>query len=427
MTIVSIPYGNHILRLEIPDDNFLMVALPKEVPGVSDPALVVERVLQKPMNTPPLQELAQGKRRVAIVVDDATRPLPSYVILPPILKKLHEAGIHREDITIIFATGLHRPVTEDEAIQLLGENIAKNYRWVSHDADSDDLVYVGKTTRGTPIYINRLYMEADLKILIGDIMLHYYAGFGGGGKSILPGIAGRETIIRNHSMLFHPDAKPGICSGNPVCEDIMEAAEIVGADFVVNVVLNSRREIVKIYAGKLKDVFLAGIEFARKMYIVDIPQRADITVVSPGGYPFDINLYQSHKALFFAEQATKIGGSIILLAACPEGAGNKLFEEWMQKTKNMPAEEAVRIIREKLNEDFVLGPHKAYYIIRATSQYRIFIKTEIDPREISEIYRMQPIEDPQQTLDMLLTEQPDAKVLVLPYGNETLPMLRKKA
>lgn len=424
MTKISIPYGNEIIQLEIPDDNFLMNVVPKDIPGMTDPSIELKRCLQNPIKTPPLRDLARGKKSVAIVVDDATRPLPSYLLLPTVLSELHNAGVRREDITIIFATGLHRPTTEDEAKRLLGENIAKEYRWLSHNADAPDLVQYGKTKRGTPIYVNRSYAEADLKILIGDVMLHYYAGFGGGGKSILPGIAGRESIIKNHSMLFHPNAKPGMCEGNPVCEDIQEAAKIVGADFVINVVLNTRKEIVKIFAGKLEDVFREGIELVRRMYVVDVPQKADITIVSPGGHPFDINLYQAHKGLFFAEQATKEHGSIIFLAACPEGAGNKLFEDSMHMTKGLAPEEALRILMDELCKSFSVGIHKAYYLIRATSEYNIFIKTKMDPREISEVYRMTPIDDPQETLDKLLQKNPDAKVLVLPYGNETLPMVR---
>ena len=425
MTVVNIPYANEILRLRVPDRNFLMLALPKEIPGSSSPELEVKRAVLNPINAEPLRNVARGKKTVAIVVDDATRPVPTNLILPPILEELHEAGIHRENITIIFATGLHRPVTREEAYRLLGAKVAERYRWISHNADSDDLVYLGTTSRGTPLYINRLYVESDLKLLIGDIMLHYYAGFGGGGKSILPGIAGRETIIKNHSMMFHPNAKPGVYKGNPVCEDIMEAAKIVGTDFVVNVVLNSRREIVKVFAGELESVFLAGIDLAKKMYMVEIPQQADIVIVSPGGHPFDINLYQAHKALFFAEQATRLGGVIMLVAACPEGAGNELFKEWMIRMRGVPADEAMRRIESELKKNFVIGPHKAYYIIRATSRYRIYIKTEIGAEEVADIYRMHPMGDPQEVLDGLLAENPDAKVLVIPYGNETLPVLRQ--
>ncbi|MCR8432721.1 MAG: nickel-dependent lactate racemase [Candidatus Korarchaeota archaeon] len=424
MTKVSIPYGSQVIQLEIPDDNFLMNAIPKEIPGIPNPSIELEKSLEKPIKTRPLRELAKGKRKVVIVVDDATRPLPSHLLLPTILNELQNAGVRQDGITILFATGLHRPVTEEEAKRLLGEDIAERYRWLSHNADAEDLVYYGETKRGTPIYINRLYAEADLRILVGDVTLHYYAGFGGGGKSILPGISGRETIIRNHSMLFQPNARPGICEGNPVCEDISEAAKKVGADFVINVVLNTRKEIVRIFAGELEDVFKKGIELVRRMYIVDVPQKADITIVSPGGHPFDINLYQSHKGLFFAEQATRDNGSIILLAACPEGAGNKLFEDSMRATKNLAPDAAMKMLMDELCRSFSVGIHKAYYLIRATSRYSIFIKTEMDSREISEIYRMTPISDPQATLDELLRRNPEAKVLVLPYGNETLPIVK---
>ncbi len=422
MTTVSLAYGKKSVDVSIPDENFMMVAWPKEIPGCADPSLEIIRALKNPIGSPRISEIAKSGNSVAIVVDDATRPAPTHIMLPPLLKELHEAGIKRENITIIFATGTHRPVTKDEAVRLLGEEIARRYRWINHDCDADDLVYKGKTRFGTPVYVNRIYDDADIKILTGDITLHYYAGFGGGRKSILPGISGRETIQKNHSMLFHPNARAGLHEGNPISEDMTEAAKLAGADFIINVVLNSKKEIVKAFAGDLEAAFLEGIKLVRRMYIVRVPEPADITIASPGGHPFDINLYQAHKAIYFAEQATKRGGHIVVLAECPDGIGNKTFEEWMKKYCELPSAEALRRIEEALKSRFLLGAHKAYYITRTTVNYRLHMLSSLDKEQLRSVYRIDPIDDVQSLINMLIEENPDAKILVLPMGNETLPV-----
>jgi len=421
LTKVELAYGDEKIHVEIPDKNFLMMAWPKEIPGTSDPIHEIERAMKNPIGTKRLKDIAKAGDKVAIVVDDATRPAPSNLMLPPILKELHSVGIRREDITIIFATGTHRPVSKDEAIKLLGENIALKYKWINHDCDAEDLVYKGTTRYGTPVYINRIYDEADVKIITGDITLHYYAGFGGGRKSILPGVSGRKTIQHNHAMLFDPNARAGLHKGNPISEDMVEAAKMAGVDFMLNVVLNSRKEIVRAYAGDFELAFAEGIKLVEKMYIVRIPQPADITLVSPGGHPFDINLYQAHKAIYFAEQATRKSGYILVLARCPDGIGNKIFAEWMEKYSKMDVREALRRIEESLKKDFRLGGHKAYYLTRTVLRYRLYMKSEIDPELLSEVYRIIPMEDVQKTLNMIIEENPDASILVLPFGNETLP------
>ncbi len=426
LTKIDLSYGKTSFRINIPDKNFMMVAWPKEIPGSSNPILDIERALNNPISSEKLSKLAKPGYKVAIVVDDATRPAPSHLMLPPILKELHDAGIKREDITIIFATGTHRDVTKKEAMKLLGEEIATKYRWVNHNCDADDLVFKGTTRYGTPVYINRIYDEADLKIITGDITLHYYAGFGGGRKSILPGIAGRTSIQHNHAMLFHPNSRAGIHKGNPVSEDMMEAARMAGVDFMLNVVLNSRKEVIKVYAGDFEKAFLEGIKLVERMYVVKTPEPADVTIASPGGYPFDINLYQAHKAIYFAEQATRKGGHLIVLAECIDGIGNKIFDEWMREHAKYDVYEALEKIKEKLKKNFRLGAHKAYYLTNTVANYRLYLKSSLDPELLQNIYRVHPIDDAQKVLDDIINEHLDCKVLVLPLGNETLPVPEKE-
>lgn len=422
LTRVKLAYGKTELSIDIPDKNFMMTAWPKEIPGSADPIAEIERALKNPIGKPKLSELAKPNHKVAIVVDDATRPAPSHLMLPPILKELHNVGVRKENITIIFATGTHRDVTKEEAVKLLGKDIAEKYKWINHNCDADDLVYKGKTSFGTPVYINRIYDEADLKILTGDITLHYYAGFGGGRKSVLPGVSGRKTIQHNHAMLFDPNSRAGIHIGNPVSEDMTEAARLAGVDFILNVVLNSKKEIVKAYAGDFDLAFVEGIKLVEKMYIVKTNEPADITIASPGGHPFDINLYQAHKAIYFAEQATRKNGYLVILAECPDGIGSKIFEQWMNEHSQFSVDEALRRITDKLKENFVLGGHKAYYLTRTTANYKLYLKSSLDPEMLRNVYRINPIDNPQEILNEILDNNPDYKVLVLPFGNETLPV-----
>jgi len=419
---VVLPYGHEKISLEIPDKNVVGILEPRDIPGVSDPLKEIKNALENPLDAPRISEIVEKGDKIAIVVDDHTRPAPSYLMVPPILDELEKAGIPMSDVFIIFACGTHRPVKPEEMKKLLGEETLKRVpkeNIVSHNCDAPDLVYCGKTSRGTPVYVNRLYYEADVKILTGDITLHYYAGYGGGPKSILPGISGRITIQHNHAMLLDPNAKMGVAKGNPIHEDMMEAAKKAGVDFVLNVVMNTKKEIVKAYAGKLETVFYTGIKLIDQIYKVPIECKPDIIVASPGGHPFDINFYQATKGLYTADLAVKDGGAIILLAACPEGIGHKVFHEWMLKYKNS------KEVGDALRREFILGGHKALYLYSTVERVKVYLKTEMDPELVKNVLKCTPIEDPQQTLNELLKENSDALVCIMPFANETLPVIKK--
>jgi len=419
---VVLPYGHEKVSLEIPDKNVVGILEPRDIPGVSDPLKEIKNALENPLDAPRISEIVEKGDKIAIVVDDHTRPAPSYLMVPPILDELEKAGIPMSDVFIIFACGTHRPVKPEEMKKLLGEETLKRVpkeNIVSHNCDAPDLVYCGKTSRGTPVYVNRLYYDADVKILTGDITLHYYAGYGGGPKSILPGISGRITIQHNHAMLLDPNAKMGVAKGNPIHEDMMEAAKKAGVDFVLNVVMNTKKEIVKAYAGKLETVFYTGIKLIDQIYKVPIECKPDIIVASPGGHPFDINFYQATKGLYTADLAVKDGGAIILLAACPEGIGHKVFHEWMLKYKNS------KEVGDALRREFILGGHKALYLYSTVERVKVYLKTEMDPELVKNVLKCTPIEDPQQTLNELLKENSDALVCIMPFANETLPVIKK--
>ncbi len=317
MVDVWLPYGKSDVCIRIPARNFLGSIEPKEQAGASDAEAEVERALKEPIGSKRLSEIIQVEHKVAIVVDDFTRSAPSHDMLLPVLAELNVAGVKDENVTVIFGCGTHRAVKPEEAASLLGEEVLKRVKTVSHNCKAEDLVYAGKTkTHGNKVYINRIFAEADIKVLLGDVGFHYYAGYGGGRKSVLPAVSGEETIKHNHAMLLQASAHAGTLSGNPVHEDMTEAANLAKVDFILNVVVNSKGEIVRAFAGDLEQAFNEAVKLVDEMYCVPIDQRADIVVVSSGGYPADIDLYQAYKALDNALEVAKRNGVIILVAEC---------------------------------------------------------------------------------------------------------------
>ena len=421
MVDVWLPYGKTEVCARIPAKNFLGKIEPKEKPGVDDAIAEIKRALQEPIGTKRISEIAKPGDKVAIVVDDFTRPAPSYLMVPPILEELNNAGVKNEDITIIFACGTHRPVTDEEARRLLGEEIAGKIKYVSHNCSAKDHVYVGTTkTHGTKVYLNRIFVEADVKILTGDVGLHYYAGYGGGRKSILPGISSCETIQHNHAMLLHKNAHTGILEGNPIHEDMMEAAELAKIDFILNVVLNSKGEIVRAFAGDWRKVFYEGVKLVDEMYKVPVERKADIVVVSCGGHPFDIDLYQAYKAVDGALEVVKRGGVIVWVAECSEGYGNQVFYEWMKKYRTL--KEVERAIKRK----FKLGGHKAYYLLKALEKAKIILVSVMPDYYAMDVFKLRTSRSVNEAIDEAFRiAGKNAKVWAIPYGNVTQPVLKE--
>ena len=421
MVDVWLPYGKTEVCARIPAKNFLGKIEPKEKPGVDDAIAEIKRALQEPIGTKRISEIAKPGDKVAIVVDDFTRPAPSHLMVPPILEELNNAGIKNEDITIIFACGTHRPVTDEEARRLLGEEIAGKIKYVSHNCSAKDHVYVGTTkTHGTKVYLNRIFVEADVKILTGDVGLHYYAGYGGGRKSILPGISSCETIQHNHAMLLHKNAHTGILEGNPIHEDMMEAAELAKIDFILNVVLNSKGEIVRAFAGDWRKAFYEGVKLVDEMYKVPVERKADVVVVSCGGHPFDIDLYQAYKAVDGALEVVKRGGVIVWVAECSEGYGNQVFYEWMKKYGTL--KEVERAIKRK----FKLGGHKAYYLLKALEKAKIILVSVMPDYYAMDIFKLRTSRSVNEAIDEAFRiAGKNAKVWAIPYGNITQPILKE--
>ncbi len=425
MVDVWLPYGKTDVCVRVPARNLLGSIEPKELPGCPDPRAEVERALKEPIpvGTKRLSEIALPETKVAIVVDDATRRSPTDVMILPVLAELNMAGVKDENITVIFGCGTHRAVTPSEAAKILGEEALKRVKTVSHDCKAPDLVHIGNTkTHGNKILLNRVFVEADVRVLLGDVGFHYYAGYGGGRKSVLPAVAGEETIKHNHALMLHPDAKTGILTGNPVHEDMTEAAKLAKVDFILNVVTNSKCEVVKAFAGDLEQAFLEGVKLVDEMFRVTVDRRADIVVTSCGGTPADINLFQAYKAVDGALEAVKRGGVIILVAECPEGHGSQVFYDWMMRYGDL------KTVEREIKHNFVLGGHKAYYLLKAMQNHQIILVSSLPDYYAVNIFKLKTARAVNDALNEAFNiAGKAARVWAIPYGNYTLPDVKVPA
>ena len=420
MVDVWLPYGKTDVCVRVPARNLLGTIEPKDRAAAPDQKAEVERALKEPIGTKRLLEIAKPESKVAIVVDDATRKAPSERMLIPVLAELNEAGVKDENVTVIFGCGTHRAVKPEEATELLGAEALKRVKVISHCCTDSDLVYIGTTkTYGNKVRVNRVFAEADVRILLGDVNYHYYAGYGGGRKSVLPAVSCGETIQHNHAMLVNPNARTGILEGNPIHIDMTEAARIAKVDFIVNVVENKKGEIVKAFAGDLEAAFLEGVKLVDEMYQVTIDRRADIIVVSAGGYPSDMNLYQAYKGLDNALDAVKRGGVIILVAECIEGHGNQVFYDWMTRLGDIKA------VEKEVRRNFVMGGHKALYLLKALQNHPIILVSSMPDFYATSIFKLKTARAVNDALNEAFKIAGSAsRVWAMPQGSYTLPVFK---
>lgn len=407
--MIELAYGQNSIPVDLPQHHLQEIVWPREFPGLSADTNLVQQALRFPKNSPTLSELVRLKsaRSAVIVVNDITRPTPYQEILPPLLDELTETGIDKENIILLIATGIHRPQTEEENQLVFGPDICSQYRIVNHDCDRD-LALAGVLPNGMDLYINKYAVEADLLITTGLVGLHYFAGYSGGRKSILPGIASRSLIEANHKMMNDPRACLGNYQNNPVSDLMLKAAEIAGVDFIVNVVTGSHHNIVYASAGHVYDAWMDAVLFAEQLSVVPIADRADIVLASCGGYPKDINMYQAQKALDSASLAVKQGGAIILVAECSEGLGERTFTQWLNDAT------CIEDIEKRFINHFELGGHKAFAICRTLRHADIYLYSGMPDNTVRRMY-MQPVHDLQKLLQDLLSKYgPQSSILVMP-------------
>ena len=411
--IIELGYGKGSAALE--GDN-LTVLLPNPVEhnGQSGSEIVRES-LGNPIGAPPLSECGLAGKKIAIIASDITRPCPSYVILPELLGALNAAGADLGDITVVFALGSHRMHTAEEKRRLAGDYAFEHVNCV--DSGERGFVRMGETSHGTPVDVCRTVAEADFRICTGNIEYHYFAGYSGGMKAIMPGVSTREAIRRNHSHMVEPGSAAGVLDGNPVREDIEEVANFCPAHYIVNVVLDEHKHILRCVSGHPVAAHRAGCRLLDGLYSVKIPKKYPIVIVSAGGYPKDINMYQAQKALDNASAAVEDGGVIIWLAECAEGLGEKTFETWM--TTHSRSVDMISHIR----SDFVLGGHKAAAIAMVLLRAEIILVSGLEPDFVRKIF-MTPADSLTLALAIARGRLGDgAEALVIPYGGATKPVL----
>ena len=414
--ILNFGFGAGSQQVQVPERNLLAILNANEVTVNLTGQAEVCRALDMPIGAPVITEVVHPGEKIAIITSDITRPCPTREILPPLLDRLYAAGIRREDITLVFALGSHRPHTPEEMQRLAGEQAWQQIRCV--DSNPDDCIHMGVTSRGTPVDITRVVAQADRRICLGNIEYHYFAGFSGGAKAIMPGVSTRQAIQANHSMMIHPDAYAGKLEGNPLREDIEEAGNICGIDYIVNVVLDEHKKIIHAVAGDVTLAHRAGCRFLDQLYRKELQQKADIVLVSQGGAPKDLNLYQTQKALDNAKHAVRDGGIIILMGSCKEGLGEHTFGKWIEEA-NAPSD-----LVERVKRDFQLGGHKAAAIAMVLEKAKVFLVSEMPEQLVRKCF-LEPYTSAQEAFDEAVSQLgADAKIIAMPCGGSTLPFVK---
>lgn len=410
---VEFGFGKQSKLLSVPAKNIGKIMHAEKIDVQLSEAEVVEQALKDPIKTLPIDGIFKKGDKVVVITSDLTRPMPSYKVLPQLIMELNRAGIEDNDIKIIFGLGIHRKQTVEEKRKLVGDDVF--IRITCIDSDPDDVVSLGVTSSGTPVDIFRQVVEADKRICLGNIEYHYFAGYSGGYKAIMPGVSTFSAIQKNHSHMVEEGALAGNLVNNPVRDDIEEVAGFIKIDFLFNVVLDEHKKIIGAFAGDPVAAHREGCRLLNRLYSCPIDTKVDIVVVSAGGYPKDINLYQAQKALDNAKHAVKNGGIIILIAACTEGLGGESFEKWMiefEKPEHMV---------EEIQRNFILGGHKAAAIGLILENTDIYLVSDMVPSFVENIF-MKPFSDPQQALDAALRRKgKDALVHIMPSGGSILP------
>jgi len=355
--------------------------------------------------------------RLTIVVNDHTRPTPTRDILPLLWERI-EGCIDSDDVTVLVATGTHRASTDDELEGLLGD-LRRRFRVIVHDCDRD-VVEIGVSARGTPITVHRSIIDADRVASIGRIGMHYYAGYSGGRKNILPGIAGRGTIESNHALMSDERSTACVYEGNPLNEEMVEAARMAGLDFIVDVVLDGDGRVAKVVVGEPEAAHAVGRAFWDEHSQRPFDTPYDVVIASAGGHPKDINLYQAYKAQYNAMQALRDGGVLFLIAACEDGIGQSVFTDWIERSDSP---EDVLSLYER--EGFVLGGHKAVFLAQDVQRATVFLRSGLGDATVRRFF-MEPAPDVGTVLDTARSRfGSDVRILVIPHACDTFPVRRE--
>ena len=413
MALFELLYGKKTVKFDLPDRNLTTL-----LEGESAPVVKLEdefdRAWRNPIGIEDATRIIKPGESVVFVVTDHTRSTPTRKVFPLVWERIR-TQVRPEDVTLLVGTGTHRSPTEEELEGMLGE-IRHEFCVRIHDCDHD-LVEVGKSSRGTPILLNRLVAEADRVVTIGHIGMHYFAGYSGGPKNILPGVAGRKAIETNHSQLTDPRCEGCVYVGNPISEEMSEVARLIGVDFIVDVVLDVQGRVAKVVVGDVEEAHAVGRAFWDTLFQVKVSEQADLVIVSAGGHPKDIDLYQAHKAIYNAARAVKKGGMIFLFAACPDGIGHEVFTDWM-----MRCDKPDDVFGIFTKEGFKIGGHKAIYLAKDLRRAEIYILAEMKSDLVRRLF-LKPVADPNDVLAAARERFGERfRTLVMPHGGDTFPV-----
>jgi nickel-dependent lactate racemase len=421
---VTLQYGRNGLMVTLPEG--VDVVSPPVIPGVPDERVALLEALRQPIGTDPLWKKVKPTDRVVIVHTDITRATPNHLMLPILIAELEAAGVSPANITLLNALGTHRPQTDAELRRMLGDHLVDNYRCLQHNAfDDANLVPLGNTSFGNPVRINRLFMEADVKILTGFIEPHFFAGFSGGPKGVLPSVAGAESVLSNHGrdMIASPKATWGITSGNPIWEEMREVALKTNPDFLLNVTLNAHRQITGVFAGDLLAAHTAGCAFVKANAMIEVDQPYDIAITTNSGYPLDQNLYQTVKGMSAASQIVRKGGTIIMAAACEDGLPDHGGYAALLAEAGSPQGFLDMLMRPGFSA------HDQWQVqIQALIQLRhnVYVYSDglTDQQIVGALFT--PCRDIPALLTHLMAQYgPNARVCVMPEGPQTIAYLRE--
>lgn len=420
---VKLDYGRTGLNVELAADRLLGPLEIQPVPPLADPDAAVREVLERPIGTPSLAEVARGKKSACILVCDITRPVPNETILRPLLRTLHEAGIERDSVLLLVATGLHRPSTEAERVEMLGAEIAATYRVEDHYGTRlEEHTYLGTTDKGVPVWIDTRYLNAELKITTGLIEPHLMAGYSGGRKLICPGIVALETAKVWHGPTFleHPSADCGIVDGNPVHEESTRIARMAGCDFIVNVTIDQSRRITSIVAGDMEKAWIEGVRFIEKVVKAKVAEPVDIVVTSCAGYPLDTTFYQAVKGMTGCLPIVKQGGTIIVAASLTEGIGSPEFQSLFRDNPTIEG-----FMERILGRDyFVMDQWQLEELAKVRRKVRVKVVSDgLSDETLRSCYVESAASVESALAESLVEYGPDARVAVIPKGPYVLPVV----
>ena len=421
MATHRLPYGHEFLECDlgpaIAAGHTVELIEPASAPPVPDPAAA----------------LAAGRDAAAVpayrgggcarAIYDHTRPVPHAWMLPALLQRLARAGVPAADVLFVIATGTHPAMAESQFGQVVPPDILGRYRVISHDAhDEAGLAFLGETSRGTPVWTNRAYLERELRVVVGAIEPHQFVGFSGGVKSAAIGLGGYATVGRNHSMMSQRLAELGRYDDNPCRQDIEEIGARIGVHLALNVILGDGKRILRALAGPPLDVMREGIPLVRHLNQVEVAAPFDLMIASPGGHPKDVNVYQAQKALAHAALVTRPGGTVLLAAACPEGTGSDAYETWIRD----PAMTSHAAVLERFaREGYRIGPHKAFQIARDASRVTVRLHSTMAPAFVAQLL-LEPEADFQAAVARTAGDlPPHSRIGVMPRANVTIPILRE--